>query len=206
MQQIQGKTWNKELHREMDSITHGAAPLKTIHVHYIHQSTRTSDMMQRTSTMATVSYRCQAIDKQNCSFYSLHRPSPGFPCLLSPAFDSPSFSMHANISMHKLIYLATEALSDSFWIYRRYINKSIYLSIYLSMHVVPATYSNAFLMQRLSVAVQHGTFLLLQGWLHRFPQLFTNTSGLIHFYFVVFFHFLVVVVDWADLYQLLSVR
>jgi len=133
MQQIQGKTWNKELHREMDSITHGAAPFKTIHVHYIHQSTRTSDMMQRTSTMATVSYRCQAIDKQNCSFYSLHCPSPGFPCLLSSAFDSPSFSMHANISMHKLIYLATEALSDSFWIYRRYINKSIYLSIYLCM-------------------------------------------------------------------------
>ena len=32
-------------------------------------------------------------------------------------------------NLWKLIYLATEALSD-FWIYRRYINKSIYLSIY----------------------------------------------------------------------------
>ena len=35
-------------------------------------------------------------------------------------------------NLWKLIYLATEALSDSFWIYRRYINKSIYLSIYCS--------------------------------------------------------------------------
>ena len=34
-------------------------------------------------------------------------------------------------NLRKLIYLATEALSDSFWIYRRYINKFIYLSIYL---------------------------------------------------------------------------
>ena len=32
-------------------------------------------------------------------------------------------------NLWKLIYLATEVLSDSFWIYRRYINKSIYLSI-----------------------------------------------------------------------------
>jgi len=33
-------------------------------------------------------------------------------------------------NLWKLIYLVTEALSDSFWIYKRYINKSIYLSIY----------------------------------------------------------------------------
>ena len=130
--------------------------------------------------------------------------TPSLPRLPLSAFICIWFTLLLHACQH--LYAQTHLFSDSFWIYRRYINKSIYLSIYLSMHVVPATYSNAFLMQRLSVAVQHDTFLLLQGWLHRFPRLFTNTSGLIHFYFVVFFHFLVVVVDWADLYQLLSVR
>jgi len=203
MQQIQGKTWNKELHREMDSITRGAAPFKTIHVHYIHQSTRTSDMMQRTSTMATVSYRCQAIDKQNCSFYSLHRPSAGFPCLLSSAFDSPSFSMHANISTHKLIYLATKALSDSFWIYRRYINKSIYLSIYAcgARNLLKCISDAATECRR---SAWH--FSSSSGLTPQIPSTVYQYFWAYPFLLCSFFHFLVVVVDWADLYQLLSVR
>jgi len=41
-------------------------------------------------------------------------------------------------NLWKLIYLATETLSDSFGIYRRYRNKLIYLSIYLSICLVPS--------------------------------------------------------------------
>jgi len=64
-------------------------------------------------------------------------------------------------NLWKLICLATEALSDS-WMYRRYINKFIYLSIYLSIVCGAGSVKQSCLSHRSTAATYSGsTFILL---------------------------------------------